>query len=252
MKLIIALSSVDERRLLEYSFHFDTTTEIIGSCSTGEEVLNLCRISMPDVLVADSVLEDCNCIDLIKKLKKYSEKTKIIIVAPQKNEKLVKKAINLGVDYIMIKPYEISTMKKRINYMLGTGNFENADMPNSSNIESRMETLISNILNSTGIMPNLKGYHYIKSALLIGFKNEMVLKKGITKGIYPEIAKENNTSTIRVERAIRHAIESAWKRYGKNDYYKNLGFMVFNDEKRPTNSEFIYTISEYLRSHTEQ
>jgi two-component system response regulator (stage 0 sporulation protein A) len=55
-----------------------------------------------------------------------------------------------------------------------------------------------------------------------------------------------------VERAIRHAIESAWKRYGKNDYYKNLGFMVFNDEKRPTNSEFIYTISEYLRSHAEQ
>ncbi len=247
MELMIALSDLDERRMLEYSFHFDNKTKIVGSCSNGIEALDICREKDPDVLVTDMLLDGLNGITLLEQVKKCTVKTKIILITAIKTESIVDRALLAGVDYILMKPYDISTLKKRIKDMT-CFSMTDESLPSTVASDTYVERQITAILNSTGIMPNLKGYHYIKAALMISYKQEE-MQGGITKVVYPEIARLNHTTTARVERAIRHAIETSWKRCGKNEYYQRLGFVAFDKEKRPTNSEFIFTILEYLKAH---
>jgi two-component system response regulator (stage 0 sporulation protein A) len=247
MELMIALSNLDERRMLEYSFHFDNKTKIVGSCSNGIEALDICKEKDPDVLVTDMLLDGLNGITLLEEVKKCTVKTKIILITSIKTDSIVNQALLAGADYIIMKPYDVTTLKKRIQDM-NCFSMINDSLPSTVASDTYVERKITAILNSTGIMPNLKGYHYIKSAIMISYKQDD-MQGGITKMVYPEIARLNHTTSARVERAIRHAIEASWKRCGKNEYYQKLGFVSFDREKRPTNSEFIFTILEYLKAN---
>ncbi|MPN47041.1 Stage 0 sporulation protein A [bioreactor metagenome] len=109
-----------------------------------------------------------------------------------------------------------------------------------------MEVDITNIIHEVGVPAHIKGYQYLRDAITMVVE-DMDLLGAVTKELYPAIAKLNNTTPSRVERAIRHAIEVAWNR-GKIETINNLfGYTVHNDKGKPTNSEFIAIIADKLR-----
>ena len=105
---------------------------------------------------------------------------------------------------------------------------------------------ITNIIHEIGVPAHIKGYLYLREAIKI-VVNDIELLGAVTKELYPAIAKKYNTTSSRVERAIRHAIEVAWSR-GKVDTINNLfGYTIHNGKGKPTNSEFIAMIADKIR-----
>ena len=117
-----------------------------------------------------------------------------------------------------------------------------ADLTNAYNLETK----VTNILHEIGVPAHIRGYHYMREAIIMSV-NDMDVLNYITKELYPSIAKKCNTTPSRVERAIRHAIEVAWNR-GKIDAIDSLfGYTINNHKGKPTNSEFIALIADRLR-----
>lgn len=171
---------------------------------------------------------------------------KIMLVGGGSEELMASTAFKFGVSYAIMRPYDVEDIVKRVIDMNESPIIINEDYANKAK-NAVIEREASAILNSTGILPNLKGYKYLKDAIIMGCRDVSVLE-AVTKFLYPEIAKQNNTNAERVERAIRHAIESAWKRCGGNGFYAKMGFAENFNERRPTNSEYIFTVVEYLKN----
>ena len=112
--------------------------------------------------------------------------------------------------------------------------------------ERNLETDVTNIIHEIGVPAHIKGYQYLRDAIILSV-NDMEMLNSITKILYPTIAKRHQTTSSRVERAIRHAIEVAWSR-GKMDTIDELfGYTVSTGKGKPTNSEFIALIADKIR-----
>ena len=144
----------------------------------------------------------------------------------------------LGVDYYMMKPFSLESLEIRLKDILTSKKI------NDKNLE--MERNISKILHTLGVPSHIKGYIYIRDGIKLMY-NSTELVGGITKEIYPEIAKKYNSTISRVERAIRHAIEISWNRGDYEVMEEIFGHSVDFDRAKPTNSEFIATIADHLR-----
>ena len=168
-------------------------------------------------------------------------------------ETITQKAINLGAEYYIVKPFSFDILLKRINQLAGNEVAETGKMNYVRSIgrgsqvqRDELELEITNIIHEVGVPAHIKGYHYLRDAIMM-VVDDMELLGAVTKELYPAIAQKNNTTPSRVERAIRHAIEVAWNR-GKIETIDQLfGYTVENNKGKPTNSEFIAIISDKLR-----
>ena len=246
MDIIAAISDEREQRLIENVLTNDKRIGKFTSFNNGESVIKAVKNNAPDTIILDLFLPGVDGFTLLEEIRRlgYTD-TKIIIIIAVKTDAIITRAFALGADYVIIKPYDVNALKRRVLDMAEVGTIDEG-IERQLN-DSYIEKNVSAILNNTGIFPNLKGYKYLKSAILYGYKDESMLD-GITKVLYPRIARENNTTPDRVERAIRHAIESAWKKFSGNDFYIKMGFSGCNDRRRPTNSEYIFTVLEYLKN----
>lgn len=246
MKLLVAIPNEKERRILEGSFTYEKAVDEIVSFAYGNEVIEYCKSNTPDVIVVDMVMPGVDGLTILEEINKLSTNCKSIVITAAKTDSVIEKAFGVGADYVMVKPYDINALKRRIFDMQNPGELINKAVENPID-ENYIERKITAILNGSGIFPNLKGYKYLKCALLNGYKDEEMLE-GVTKVLYPKIARINKTTSDRVERAIRHAIESAWEKCRGNGFYAKMGFVNYNNRKRPTNSEYIFTALEYLKN----
>lgn len=246
MNLLVAIANDKERRILEGSFQYDKNVDKIASFKNGDETLEYYKKNKPDVLVLDMIMPVIDGLTILEEINKSDYKCKIILLSSAKADNVIEKAFSFGADYVMVKPYDINALKRRIYDMNNPGELTNKNIEKSID-ENYIEKQITAILNGTGIFPNLKGYRYLKCALLYGYKDAEMLE-GVTKVLYPKIARDNKTTSDRVERAIRHAIESAWEKCSGNDFYEKMGFVTYGTRRRPTNSEYIFTAIEYLKN----
>jgi len=161
-------------------------------------------------------------------------------------EKVTQRALDLGADYYMAKPFDMETLVHRIRHL---NKEQSTAKPTDRNVKQsavNLEARVTNILHEIGVPAHIRGYHYMREAIMMAVGDIDVLNY-ITKELYPSIAKRCNTTPSRVERAIRHAIEVAWSR-GKVDAIDSLfGYTVNNHKGKPTNSEFIALIADRLR-----
>ena len=148
----------------------------------------------------------------------------------------------------MMKPFQNEMLLERIRsagrmpHGMETRNSE----ATSENRGESLETRVTNMLHEIGIPAHIKGYHYLRDAILMAIEDMDVLN-AVTKVLYPTVAKMHQTTASRVERAIRHAIEVAWSR-GKLDTLDELfGYTVNGGKGKPTNSEFIALIADTIR-----
>lgn len=201
-----------------------------------------------DFMVMNLFMPRVDAIGVMNKIsKKYNIKTKFIILSNFINQTIEKETISSGASFIMVKPFEVSELADRILHMTNLVN-QGLIMPEA---KDSTELKVTKILHQIGIPAHIKGYHYLRNSIVESVNNPEIINC-VTKNLYPMVAKRYKTTSSRVERAIRHAIEIAWDR-GNLDILNNyFGYTVHNLRGKPTNSEFIAMISDKLRLQFEE
>lgn len=257
--ILIADDNKDFCNILNEYLSTQDDVNVIGIANDGLEALDLISDKIPDVLVLDIIMPHLDGLGVLEKLNSINldKYPKIIVLSAVGEDKITQRAISLGADYYVVKPFDFEVFMKRIRQLnggMGETNKRNINTNKANGIINRttynktktLEANITNIIHEIGVPAHIKGYLYLREA--IGMVVERIdLLSAVTKELYPEIAKKFNTTPSRVERAIRHAIEVAWSR-GKIDTINNLfGYTVQNNKGKPTNSEFIAMVADKLR-----
>ena len=243
-KITLVLADEDQNTLDEMKRNFTTDRyEVLATTSSGEELIDLINKYNPDIVVMDIVLQKCDGFKVLESIRK-SINTKIIVQSSLSIDGFINKAISSGAKYYCIKPFDVHTLKDRIEDLLKpetsqTKVFFNAKTPN------QIEEKITNIFITVGIPAHIKGYQFLREAIKLAIANPEIINS-ITKKLYPTIAEKYDTSASKVERAIRHAIEVAWNR-GKIENINNLfGIKVYSSNEKPTNGEFIALVADKM------
>lgn len=220
----------------------------------GEEAYALILETHPDVVILDLVMPKLDGIGVLKKLQNspIPKRPKIIAYSISSVAINMAASVNPGVDYCLLKPQSCKRVCEIIRdiasaakgYVLPTAG--KITQPVSKDEEVDLETVVTDFIHELGVPAHIKGYQYIRSAIMMVVEN-MDLLNFITKQLYPEIAKAYNTTASRVERAIRHSIEVAWSR-GKPEIMNEIfGYTIHTGKGKPTNSEFIAMVADRIR-----
>lgn len=249
MKVILSINNVIEREAIKNSLtEFENISDVI-TIESISEALNKMNSEKFDaaVLHMESYSNDImQILFKIQDIKKKNKEAKIIVMTDKADTTFISAACIFGIDHVFTSPYDLSDIAEKIAYDKQEETAAAIEIINEKRMNA--ERMTSAILNSTGIFPNLKGYKYLKEAIVTGYMRSDTLE-AVTKYLYPEIAENNNTTADRVERAIRHAIESAWNKCRGNGFYNKMGFGNVYKGKRPTNSEYIFAVVEYLNNN---
>lgn len=224
--------------------------------NNGEEALNNILQNKPDVAVLDILLSGIDGFTVIEEAKKNGAKCKFIVTSALSSETFVQKAMNLGVEYYMVKPVVPSIVLKRIIDLYETTS-SSREISNANETEKttattldqsrnkQLEEKITNIFITVGIPAHIKGYYFLREAIKMAIDNPEVINS-ITKQLYPSIAERFSTSASKVERAIRHAIEVAWNRGKIENINSVFGVKVYSSNEKPTNGEFIALVADKM------
>lgn len=221
---------------------------VAGVTGDGEVLVNLCKEHRPDVVVMDLMLSGLDGLDVIDRINDLGQGVKLMICSSFMKGNIAEEVSKKGVSYFMAKPAKVGAICQRIRQILGV------PMQNdrSSNVKPvSMQSAVTNIIHEIGVPAHIKGYQYLREAIVISVADMEVIN-AVTKVLYPEVAKKYNTTSSRVERAIRHAIEVAWDRGDLETLQKYFGYTVSNIKGKPTNSEFIAMIADRLQLEQEE
>ena len=242
-KLSIILADEDQKVLNDMVKIFtEEEYEIIATTQDGEELINLIKNNSPDLVVMDIVLKGCDGFKVLEQVKEIN--TNVIVQSALSMDGFINKAISLGAKYYCIKPFNVNTLKERIEDIVNTPQNQSSTYFNAKN-GGQIEEKITNIFITVGIPAHIKGYQFLREAIKLAIANPEIINS-ITKKLYPTIAEKYDTSASKVERAIRHAIEVAWNR-GKIENINNLfGIKVYSSNEKPTNGEFIALVADKM------
>lgn len=212
----------------------------------GFNVLEGLKKYNPDVVIMDSFMPNMDAIGVMQTAKETLNKLPMFIVTSAYDNSFVEKEImQNGAAYFMLKPFDIKTLVERIYSFVGVSSTK-AKAHNNHNSELDMEVIITETIHQIGVPAHIKGYYYLRESIMISIKDPEMLGS-VTKLLYPSVAKTFKTTSSRVERAIRHAIEIAWDRGDLETLNSYFGYTVHVSRGKPTNSEFIAMIADKLR-----
>lgn len=256
-KLNIAIADDNERmlRLLADIVESDEELNVVGTAKDGEEAYQVIREKEPDVVLLDIVMPKLDGLGVLERIshdKTIKKHPAFIMISAIGQERITENAFDLGADYYIMKPFDndmVINRIKRIKYA-GEKSTENRKVNAYEKVEEskerNLESDVTEIIHEIGVPAHIKGYQYLRDAIIMSV-NDMDMLNSITKILYPTIAKKYQTTSSRVERAIRHAIEVAWSR-GKMDTIDEMfGYTIHNGKGKPTNSEFIALITDRIR-----
>lgn len=209
----------------------------------GSKVAQYIKEDKPDVVLIDAFMPRVDALGVLKQIRNENVQAVVAVVLSNDNPPLERELLEAGAHYCFIKPFELNMMAERIAQISGWG--ESSIRMISQN-NSDLEIMISDIMRQIGVPAHIKGYQYLREAIILSV-NDPELMHSVTKILYPTVAKSNKTTSSRVERAIRHAIEVAWDRGDVDVLSSYFGYTIQNSRGKPTNSEFIAMISDKLR-----
>lgn len=226
-------------------FSSSDNIEVIGTCKNGEEAIKV--LNNPDIkfdlMLLDLVMPNKDGVAVLEYMKFHSIKKKVIVMTSYSEEQTIRDISEYGVRYYCLKPFNFDDLRDKIvqTFEIKKKNESILELDNRD-----IQIQVTKLLHALGIPSHIKGYQFIRSAILMVYENPGYIG-GITKDLYPGLSLKFNTSIQRVERAIRHAIEVSWLR-GDIDLMEEIfGHSVDIDRAKPTNSEFIVTIADKLR-----
>lgn len=225
----------------------------IEEASNGEEALIKIGRGHPDVAIIDVWLSKLDGIGVLRNCRSLNfapdKKPSFIVVSMVSNQNVFIEAAHAGADLCLLKPYNIESLCEHINALNRARNQVGGVAATASDEASKtpdIETQITKIIHQIGVPAHIKGYQYLRTAILLTVNDSEIINS-VTKILYPSVAKKYQTTTSRVERAIRHAIEVAWDRGDVDTLNSYFGYTIQNNRGKPTNSEFIAMIADNLR-----
>lgn len=223
--------------------------DVILTEKDGLSVISKIKTDKPDIVLSEVFLPNIDILGILSELKKIDLKQRplVMVMSSFANPRLEKEILEAGACYYFLKPFDVNMMAQRIIQLSGWKN-ETSPIVVKNNCISDidLEMMITEIIHQIGVPAHIKGYHYLREAILLSIKNSEIINS-VTKLLYPTVAKNHQTTSSRVERAIRHAIEVAWDRGDIDVLNSYFGYTIQNDRGKPTNSEFIAMISDKLR-----
>ncbi len=216
---------------------------VIGTAGDGEQAIRMIQELRPDMLVLDLMLSKQDGMGVLKAIAGMEKKPITLATSVFITGYVSTAVINLGARYMMLKPCDIPALVERLKEFRGGAAIRTV---HSGAGGTNIETMVTSIIHEIGVPAHIKGYQYLREAIIIAVKDMDVIN-AITKVLYPQVAKTFQTTPSRVERAIRHAIEVAWDRGDLDTLQRFFGYTVSNTKGKPTNSEFIALIADKLQ-----
>ena len=256
IKVAIADDNKELVKTLESYLSGHPQIDVITTAPNGKVILSMLEDELPDVLLLDIImphLDGLAVLEVLQKDEKFS-KIQVIMLTAFGQEDVMKQAVELGASYFMLKPFEFDRLVNQILQLSGQKQ-ESAARTSTSILQSQpqpqvnqkmIDTIITAAIKEIGVPAHIKGYAYLREAIHMVY-DDIELLGSITKVLYPEIATKFSTTSSRVERAIRHAIEVAWNRGNYESISKTFGYTVHHLKSKPTNSEFIAMIADKIR-----
>ncbi len=222
----------------------------VEEASNGEEALIKLGRLHPDVAIIDVWLSKIDGIGVLRNSAALDfgkdKPTSFIVLSAVSNQNIFIEASNAGAELCLLRPFDFESLCRNIDRIC-EGRRKTADISKKSEIDtSDIETQVTQIIHQIGVPAHIKGYQYLRTAILLTVSDSDIINS-VTKILYPSVAKKYSTTTSRVERAIRHAIEVAWDRGDVDTLNSYFGYTIQNNRGKPTNSEFIAMIADNLR-----
>ncbi len=211
----------------------------------GEQLISRLAKEKPDVVIMDAFMLRVDALGVMARMGEMKDIRKpiVIVLSSVDNPHFENEIISSGADYYFLKPVDVAVLAQRISQISGWKIKEN---DKKTEVKKDVEVIVSEIMHQIGVPAHIKGYMYLREAIILSMNNTEMMGS-VTKLLYPTVAKKFKTTSSRVERAIRHAIEVAWDRGDVDVLSSYFGYTIQSSRGKPTNSEFIAMIADKLR-----
>jgi len=258
----------DNKEFVSMIYEFLSTQEgidVVGIAYDGNETLEKIKELSPDVILLDVIMPELDGVGVMQRLAEsnMSNPPAVIVLSAISQDKMIKEAIELGAYCFMLKPFEPDLLVRRLK-----STYEERMKNNSSklslsgsktqfiniprtNTSLDAEVEVTNLMHSIGIPANISGHQYLREAILLVIEDRGMIG-GITKELYPSVAKKHKTTSTKVERAIRHALEVSWNRGRMDLFEQECGYNMSATRGKPTNGEFIAMAADLVRMKLKQ
>ena len=257
-KLSVVVADDNDRivSLLSDLLSTDEDIDIVGTAKNGQEAYDVIRKEKPDVVLLDIIMPKLDGLSVMDKINKDDTMEKhptFVVMSAVGQEAITEDAFNLGANYFIMKPFDHESLLGRMKQLKAPSSMVGNHCKMSPMInkipemtKNDLEIMVTEFIHEVGVPAHIKGYQYLRDAIIMTVNDSQMLG-AITKILYPEIAKKHKTTSSRVERAIRHAIEVAWSRGRIETIEEMFGYTINSGKGKPTNSEFIALISDKIR-----
>lgn len=242
VKILICNESSEERKKIA-DIVFRAGMRRPDEASDGISAVEAAKKTLYDIIICDLWISGIDGIGIIRQVKAFNPKTSFILISPINKQSILMEATEAGADVCILKPFTDESLLGHVKAVIKSAvNLSIAGDGARPDVESQ----VTKIIHQIGVPAHIKGYQYLRSAILMTIEDNEVINS-VTKILYPTVAKKYKTTTSRVERAIRHAIEVAWDRGDVDTLNSYFGYTIQNTRGKPTNSEFIAMIADNLR-----
>ncbi len=254
VKVVITDDNKELVTMMEEFINLKEDFTVVQTFNSGKKLLDYLKTNKIDLLLLDVFMPDVDGIQVLEEIvndEKYIKPEHIIVITAFNSEQVMIKAAELGVDYFIMKPFDLTNLGKVLtNFTKEQKLINNSKIvnfrPEGPVSKSDLDTQITAILHEIGVPAHIKGYLYLRESITLVYNNIEILG-AITRILYPSVARKYKTTSSRVERAIRHAIEVAWNRGNIDAISAIFSYTISYTKAKPTNSEFIAMIADKLR-----
>jgi len=260
IKVLIADDNTEFSEILKRYLDKYDYIQVLGIANDGINAIEMIKSMMPDLVILDVIMPNLDGIGVLEKISEMGLKPRplFIMLSAIGQDVFVHKAVSLGAEYYIIKPFSVDILAARIKQIYSEKHlspFSDSKVAYKTSLKGNqrpktqksIESGVTDLMRAIGIPPHMLGYHYIREAVIQTINNKDFFIS-VTKVLYPGVAKKFKTSPQRVERAIRNAIESACLKLGPDHIASLLDFKSKNDKDKPTNSEFILLMADRVKS----
>ncbi len=212
----------------------------------GAEVIEKILNEKPEIVIMDLFMARLDSIGVMKSVTSSDEKPMFVIASSFDSPVLQREVMENGASYFVIKPYSLKSLCENLDTLMRLQTNFSTDTNNINLSQNSIELKVTEILHQIGVPAHIKGYHYLRDSIIMSIEQPEIIN-AVTKQLYPSVAKKYETTSSRVERAIRHAIEVAWDRGDVDILNSYFGYTIHISRGKPTNSEFIAMIADKLR-----
>ncbi len=242
IKILICDENGEERKKIAECF-IKNGVRTPDEAESGDVAIKMARSIKYDLIIVDLWLSGVDGIGVIKTVKALSPSVSFILLSPINKHHILMEASEVGADICILKPFSEASLISHAESLTKSSDLSNGDL---STTRPDIESQVTKIIHQIGVPAHIKGYQYLRTAILMTIDDNDIINS-VTKVLYPTVAKKYKTTTSRVERAIRHAIEVAWDRGDVDTLNSYFGYTIQNTRGKPTNSEFIAMIADNLR-----